>query len=79
MPGGTPLGTIGAVVYSARLPNQSNSALAGTIASEAYRGTNGSVANVVTNARTTIVVGGAANGLQAAPTGTIVTCLAWIY
>lgn len=77
--GGTPLGTFLGIHFAARLSSQSNTATNGPIASEAYRGTNGVVANVLVSKSTTIVVGGTATGLQAAPSGTIVTCFAWIY
>jgi len=77
--GGTPLGTFAGIVFAARASAQSNTATLGPIATEAYRGTNGVVADVLVSKSTTIAVGGTAAGLQAAPTGTIVTCFAWIY
>lgn len=77
--GGTPLGTFAGIVFAARASTQSNTATLGPIATEAYRGTNGVVADVLVSKSTTVVVGGTAAGLQAAPTGTVVTCFAWIY
>lgn len=76
---GTPLGTFAGIMFAARASSQSNTATNGPFATEAYRGTNGVVADVLVSKTTTIAVGGTAAGLQSAPTGTIVTCFAWIY
>ena len=77
--GGTPLGTFAGIFFAARASAQSNTATNGPFATEAYRGTNGVVADVLVNRTSGIVIGGTANGLQAAPSGTVVTCFAWIY
>lgn len=77
---GTVLGTSSTwmIWFAARSPSSASSTTNGPTASEAYRGTNGVVANVYTNRISTIVVGGTTSGSQAAPTGTIVTCFALI-
>lgn len=78
--GGTILGT-GAflsIVFAARSPSSNVSNTAGPFASESYRGTNGVVCNVFASRTTTVIVGANVSGLQAAPTGTIVTCMALI-
>lgn len=77
--GGTPLGSFAGIFFAARASAQSNTATNGPFATEAYRGSNGVVADVLVNRASGIVIGGTANGLQAAPTGTVVTCFAWIY
>lgn len=71
---GTVLGNFESITFAARSPSSSAATTGGPWASESYRGTNGVVCNVLTNRSTTVVLGGTVNGVQAAPSGTIVTC-----